>query len=164
MVLLIVPHVWIVCVSPFDTFHCYNDYKYNHHHLHQPALDIASESGVWLDTTTNHDVIRLIRKLVKENGKAFCRLADHDRFHAGANRAATKRFGNTVRLDDFLLPLGIASAVTPHRRNDEWPSSMRLKKLSNSFDNLGNVCDAAAASRDGNSIPCPDLIEHVGLS
>ena len=54
------------------------------HHLHQAAFDVADEAGVRLDAAADQHVVGLEGVPVEVDGKAFGRLADDDRFHAGA--------------------------------------------------------------------------------
>ena len=58
------------------------------HHLHQPALDRADETGVRLDAVADQDVVGLEGVAIEVDGDSFGGPADDDRLHAGADRAA----------------------------------------------------------------------------
>ena len=89
------------------------------HHLHQAAFDVADEAGVRLDAADDQHVVGLEGVLVEVDRKAFGRLADDDRLHARADRAAAELLGDAVAFEQLALPFGRAAAVAAHRRHDE---------------------------------------------
>ena len=90
--------------------------------------------------------------------KAFGRLADDDRFHAGPDRAAAELFGDAVAFDDLPLPRSRAAAVAAHGRHDERLGPQRLEMLDRRLDDQVDVGDAAAAGRDGHALARLDAI------
>src|SRR5437870_5463886 len=93
------------------------------------------------------------RLLVEMHGKSFGGLADYDRLHAGADRAAAVALGDAVAFDQLALAFCGAAAVAAHGGDDERPSLKRLKMLNRGLDDQGDIGDAAAAGGDGDGLP-----------
>ena len=128
------------------------------HHLHQPAFDVADKLGVRLDAAADHHVVGLIGEAVEVDGEAFGRLADDDRFHAGADRAAHERLGDAVALDDPPLAFGRAAAVAAHGRHHERLGPQLLEVFDGRPDDRGDIGDAAAAGGDRHALARLDLL------
>ena len=71
------------------------------HHLHQARFDVADEIRVRLDAADDEHVVGTESVLVEMHRKALGGLADDDRLHAGADRAAAVLLRDAVAFDQL---------------------------------------------------------------
>jgi len=113
------------------------------------AFNVPHKARVRLDAADDQDVVGSEGMLVEMNRKAFRRLADDDRFHAGPNRAAHRRFGHAVAFNQLALPFRRPAAVAPHRRHNERLGPEPFEMLYRRLNNHRNIRHPAAAAGDG---------------
>jgi hypothetical protein len=122
------------------------------HHLHQARFDVADEVRVRLDAADDEHVIGKEGVLVEVDGKTLGRLANDDRLHARADRAAAERLGHSVPFDQFALPFGRAAAVASHRRHDERLGPEPLQVPHGCLNDQGDISNPATAGSDSDRL------------
>ena len=131
-------------------------------HFHQPAFDPADEHRVRFHARAKKHVIGLMRQPVEINRKSLVGLPQHDRIHAGADRAAAKFLGDAVGRENFLLPRRGAAAVASHGWHEKRLRIERLLEISDhAAEDHRDLGDPSAAGGDRDRLTRPNRVTKI---
>ena len=121
-------------------------------YLAQPGFDLGPEGGVGLDPVDDHDVVGLKGVLAEEDLGPGFDLSQGDGLARGDDLNAHGRLGHSQAGQDLDHPIGLASAVGAHGREDVRLQAQLLEAVDGRPDQFLKVVGSPGGDSDADGL------------